>query len=123
MDRYQIHIRDLLLSGRVGIHPHEAHLAQRLRISVALEMAPPSNDLASLAAENVLSYEDVVICLRALIADRHFPLLENLAEEIAAYCLADPRVAEMRVAIDKLDALADVAAVGVVLERRRTASD
>ena len=46
-------------------------------------------------------------------------LVETLAERVAAAALADRRVERVRVAVEKPDAFADVAAVGVVVERRR----
>ena len=44
-------------------------------------------------------------------------LLETLAERIASLCLADPRIRRAWVQIEKLDVYADVASVGIAIER------
>ena len=115
-DLYRIFLRGLELEGRVGVHRAEREQAQRLRLDVTLFVtrsgAPESDRLA-----DVLNYERVVEAARALCAGRHINLLETLAERLAAACLAEPRVAGVRLAVAKPDIFPDVAAVGVEIER------
>ncbi len=47
-------------------------------------------------------------------------LVERLAEELAGICLAaDPRIAEVEIAVEKPGALRYARSVGVVIRRRR----
>jgi 7,8-dihydroneopterin aldolase/epimerase/oxygenase len=116
MPDYIIHLDDLTLAMRLGIHPHEA-APQRVRLSVALTVAyaaPPTAD----RIEEVLDYDFVREGVRALAAGPGFALQETLVEAIAALCLRDPRVREVRVRSEKLDVYPD-ARVGCAIVRRQ----
>jgi 7,8-dihydroneopterin aldolase/epimerase/oxygenase len=115
---YRILVRDLVLKCMIGIHAHELLAPQRVRINVdmaVLEKAGPlSDDIA-----NVVSYEDVIDGIKALLAEGHINLVETLAEKIAGLCLDDERVETVRIRVEKLDVYAEAASVGIEIERRR----
>ncbi|NFV80141.1 dihydroneopterin aldolase [Magnetospirillum aberrantis] len=115
---YRILVRDLVLKCLIGIHAHELLAPQRVRINVdmgVLEQAGPlSDDIA-----NVVSYEDVIEGIKRMLAHGHINLVETLAEKVAELCMADPRVASVRVRVEKLDVYAEAASVGIEIERRR----
>lgn len=114
----RIFIRDLVMPCRIGIHAHEQTGTQRVRINAELWVREDARPLAD-NIENVVSYEHVVDGMRALIARGHINLVETLAEDIAALCLADDRVERSRVKVEKLDIYEDAASVGVEIERAR----
>jgi len=106
----------LEVAMRLGIHPHEAE-PQRVRLSVWMTVDyadPPSAD----RIEEVLDYDFVRDGILAMAADRGFALQETLIEAVAALCLADPRVREVRVRSMKVDVYPD-AAVGCEVVRGR----
>ncbi|MFO1129696.1 MAG: dihydroneopterin aldolase [Rhodospirillales bacterium] len=111
----RIFIRDLVLACRIGVHRHEEVTAQRVRINLDLivhDQTDLHDDLA-----NAVCYERIGNAVRAIVTHRHIRLVETLAEEIAAMCLGDARIHSVRVRIEKLDAFADAASVGVEIER------
>lgn len=110
-----VFVRDLLLVCRIGVHRHETIQPQRVRINLDLAVREDRELQDDLM--NVVCYERLTDAVRALVAGRHIKLLETLAEEIAAICLADERVQSVRVRIEKLDVFADAASVGVEIER------
>ena len=69
--------------------------------------------------ERVVSYEPLVDLARRLIAERHWLLVETLADRLADGCLALGAVERVRVRVEKLDIFAEAEAVGVEIERRR----
>lgn len=111
-----VFIRDLLLSGSIGVHRHEKERRQRVRINLDLAVFEEVADLAD-SLRNVVCYETIANSVRALVASRHINLVETLAEEIAELCLKDARVRSVRVRIEKLDVFPDAASVGVEIER------
>jgi dihydroneopterin aldolase len=117
-DHYRIRITDLVLSASIGVYDREKQAPQRVRINVDLKVADHGRPLGD-DIRNVLSYEHVVGGIRAILDRGHINLVETLAEDIAAMCLADGRVSQVRVAVDKLDVEPDAAAVGVEIERSR----
>ena len=117
---YRIHIRDLILSGRIGIHDRERRGPQRLRLNVELLVAWPAD--ANDDYRRVLNYEIVIAGIRKLIQEGHINLVETLADRIIGLCLEDERVQAATVGVEKLDIYSDADSVGVVLTRRRPAS-
>ena len=116
MADYTIILEGLEVAMRLGIHPHEA-VPQRVRLSVWMTVdypVPPSAD----AIEEVLDYDFVRTGVRALAEGPGFALQETLVEAVAALCLADARVREVRVRSVKPDVYPD-ASVGCEVVRRR----
>jgi dihydroneopterin aldolase len=116
--RYTVTVRNLVVMCSIGIRPEEQGRPQRVRISVELTAsadAPYPGD----NRRRVINYEKVVGAIRTIAAAEHIDLCEGLAERIANACFADPRVAHVRVAVEKLDVFPDAEGVGAILERHR----
>ncbi|MDP6602931.1 MAG: dihydroneopterin aldolase [Rhodospirillales bacterium] len=109
-------VRDLVLPCSIGVHRHERDAPQTIRINLDLAVEDDDvlddDDLA-----NVVSYEDVVEGVRAVVGHGHVNLIETLAERIAERCLEDPRVPWARVRVEKLDVLPNVRSAGIEIER------
>jgi len=112
----QVFVRDLVVECLIGVYRYERDGAQRVRINLDLsvfESPAPLDDKLS----NVLSYEDLIIKVRALAGAGHVNLVETLAERIAAMCLAEENVSVAKVRVEKLDVFADASSVGVEISR------
>lgn len=117
-NHYRILVRDLVLDCRIGAYPQERERTQRVRFNLDLRVrraAGPLND----ELENVLSYDRTIADIRALVAAGHINLVETLAERICDLCLADRRVARVKVMVEKLEVEPAAAGVGVEIERSR----
>lgn len=115
---YRMFVRDLVVSCRIGVHPHEREAAQRVRINVDLTVEDSGADTGD-DISAVVSYEDVIFGVHKITAGGHINLVETLAESIAGLCLADPRVKAVRVRVEKLDVFPEADSVGVEIERSR----
>ena len=114
-----VFVRDLELTCIIGVHAHEKRGPQRIRINLdvgVLESDAPHAD----QLENVLGYEDLVVRIRAIVADGTINLIETLAERVAEICLQHSLAKTARVRIEKLDVFSDAASVGVEIERHST---
>ncbi len=114
-----VFVRDLELTCIIGVHAHEKRGPQRIRINLdvgALESELPHSD----QLENVLCYEDLVVRIRAIVADGTINLIETLAERVAEICLQHSLAKTARVRVEKLDVFSDAASVGVEIERYAT---
>jgi dihydroneopterin aldolase len=111
-----VFIRDLVMSCSIGVHAHEHDAKQRIRLNLDLDVAE-----GALAIEddlrNVVCYDEIISAVRRIVDTGHVRLIETLAERIAGLCLSHPRIRRARIQIEKLDVYADVASVGVVIER------
>lgn len=115
-----VFVRDLTLEASIGVHDHEKVAPQRVRINVDMAVwEGPVEDLGDDIAK-VVCYEDVINRVRALFETQgHINLVETLAEKIAAEVLSSDAVRSVRVRVEKLQAIADAASVGVEIERFR----
>jgi dihydroneopterin aldolase len=117
-DRYTVVVRGLMVMCSIGILPEEQDRLQRVRVSVELT-APEGAPFPGENRRRVINYEKVVAAIREIAGSGHIDLCEGFAERVAAACFADPRVAQVRVTVEKLDVFADADGVGAILERRR----
>jgi dihydroneopterin aldolase len=112
----RIFVRDLVMPCSIGVHAHEHDSPQRVRVNLDLEVAegpePLDDDL-----RNVVCYDEIIAAVRRVVGAGHVRLIETLAERIAELCLADPRIRRAVVKVEKLDVYADIASVGVAIER------
>jgi dihydroneopterin aldolase len=117
-DRYTVVVRGLVLLCNIGIRRAERDRPQRVRISVELTAAPdatyPGDD-----RRRVINYEHVIAVIRKIAGSGHIDLCEGFAQRICDACFEDPRVAHMRVRVEKLDVFPETDGVGAVLERAR----
>jgi 7,8-dihydroneopterin aldolase/epimerase/oxygenase len=117
-DHYRVTVRGLVVMCSIGIEPDEQDRLQRVRVSVELA-APPDTPFPGGNRRRVINYEKVVTAIRRIAASGHIDLCEGFAEKVAEACFADPRVAELRVTVEKLDVFPEADGVGAILERRR----
>jgi len=116
MDR--IFIRDLALRCIIGIYPEERREKQDIVINVEmhcdLRQAGKSDDL-----NDTVDYKSVKKAILKLVEGSRFQLIESLAEKIAAIALADEKVQQVVVTIDKPGALRFAKASAVEITRKK----
>jgi 7,8-dihydroneopterin aldolase/epimerase/oxygenase len=117
-ERYTVIVRGLVVMCSIGIQPEEQHSKQRVRVSVELT-APVGAMFPGDNRRRVINYEKVVGAIRAIAESGHIDLCEGFAERVATACFADPRVAQLRITVEKLDVFSDAEGVGAILERSR----
>lgn len=117
-ERMSVRVRGLRLDAEVGVYESEYGRKQPVRLDieadVAAEAAHPGGALG-----DAVNYAAIAELARRITLSKHHPLLEDLAQEIADACFADPRITRLALSIDKLAALDDADSVGVSLERWR----
>jgi dihydroneopterin aldolase len=116
----RVFIRDLVLPARIGIHDHERAQAQPVIINVdaSVEEAVEGADTTTTGnIADVVCYETLTKQIKEVLAGGHTDLVEVLAEEIADRLLADARIIRLRIRLEKPEAIAEAAGVGVEIER------
>ena len=111
-----IFIDDLRLSTLIGIYPRERSVAQLIEVSLQIGTSTRSAGQSD-AIGDTIDYAQVVERLRDELAQRHFKLLEGLAEYVAALILDDFGALWVRVSLAKVGVMRDVRRVGVIIER------
>jgi len=114
----QIEIKDLLLRTHIGATEQERRDRQDVLINLLLETdtraAGRSDDI-----NDTVNYRTLNKRLIAHVEGTTFNLVEKLAEDLAALCLAEPRLRRVRVTVEKPGALRFARSVGVTIERER----
>ena len=113
----RILVRDFVLPIRIGAYRHEREKAQNVRFNVDVGIVRSPHVAQDM--RDVFSYDVILDGIRMLVAQEHIALVETLAERIAALILAQPRVVNVTVTIEKLDV--GPGAVGVEITRKRPA--
>ncbi len=114
----QIHIKELLLRTLIGFNAEERIKRQDVLINVTLYTDLRPAGLTD-AVNDSVNYRTITKRIIAMVEASSFNLVERLATETAAICMADARVAAVRVCIDKPGALRFARSVGVEVYRSR----
>lgn len=116
-ESYRVFVRDLVVPCSIGIYPRERGVRRRVRVNAELTIGEPISGKDDFA--EAVNYETIVAGVKAIAEAGHINLVETLADRIANHCLADPRVASVRIVVEKLDVYPETESVGVALERAR----
>jgi 2-amino-4-hydroxy-6-hydroxymethyldihydropteridine diphosphokinase len=112
----EIQVKDLLLRTIIGINPEEREKRQDVLLNLTLH----ADTRPAGASDNVadaVNYRTITKQVIHLVENSQFYLVEKMAAEIAALCLADPQVARVTVRVEKPGALRFARSVGVEIER------
>ena len=112
-------IKDLVLNMLVGIHNFEKKKKQRVKFNLVINinqnLVPNDKDLKS-----IVNYEQVIKVINKIIARKHYPLLETLAEKIFDKLFENMRIKKILLRIEKLDVIKNTSSVGIELEKTRS---
>jgi dihydroneopterin aldolase len=114
-----VFVRSLTVHAILGVNPDERVTPQPVLISFVLAVdtraAGASDDI-----DDAVDYAKAAERVATLTREGKFQLAEALAEHLAAMLLAEFPADLVRVEVEKPEALADAASVGVSIERRRS---
>jgi FolB domain-containing protein len=112
----QIHIKDLLLRGIIGINDWEREKKQDILINIVifgdLSLAGQTDDL-----EHSINYRTITKEIIKHVENNKPYTVEALATQIAQICLQEKGVKRARVRVEKPGALRFARSVGVEIER------
>jgi len=111
----RVFVHDLVLAVRIGAYAHEQAAPQKVRFNIDAEIARGGQPVQDM--RDVLSYDIIADGIRLIAADGHVPLVETLAERIAAFVLRYPRVRRVTVKIEKLEIGPGCVGVEIVRDR------
>jgi dihydroneopterin aldolase len=113
----RVFVHDFVLPVRIGTYAREREKPQEVRFSVDVRVLRAGHSPEDM--RDVFSYDIITDSIRIIVAQAHIPLVEMLAERIAAVLLAHPRVTTATVRVEKLNL--GPGSVGVEITRERPA--
>lgn len=113
-----VFVNRLAVEASIGIYPHERERKQTIWVS--LDAAVAETEAGPEAIGDVVCYDGMRRQVEALLAEGHVDLVETLAENIADRLLHDRRIRQLRVQVEKPDAIEAAESVGIAIERLQT---
>ncbi|ABB75357.1 dihydroneopterin aldolase [Nitrosospira multiformis] len=111
-----IFLHELKVKTLIGIYPWELKVAQTIQLDLEIAL-PTSQACQTDNFEDALDYALIVQRIQQVLSERHFSLLEALAEHIAQTILLEFKSPWVKVSVAKLSAIRGVKKVGVRIER------
>ncbi|HEV7383509.1 MAG TPA: dihydroneopterin aldolase [Phenylobacterium sp.] len=106
----KVFVTGLKVQAEIGVYKHEIGRVQPLVVDVELDVPTAGADRLS----ETINYETILDAAREIAGQGHIELVETFAERLARACLADIRVTQARVRVEKPLALApDAVGAGV----------
>ena len=96
-----IFLRDFLTAAEIGAYAHERGAKQRVLFNVEASVRRAAAHADDMRA--IFSYDVILDAIRLVVGRGHIDFIETIAEDVAAIVLKHPRVASVRVRVEKLD--------------------
>ncbi len=116
-----IFLHDFKAKTLIGIYPWERVVPQTIQLDLEIAL-PTSRACQSDNIEDALDYALIIERINEILANRHFSLLEALAEHIAQTILTEFQSPWVKVSVAKLGIIRGVKKLGVRIERRLISS-
>jgi FolB domain-containing protein len=114
----KVFIKDLLIHGIIGIHPHERKSPQEILVNVIAytntQRAAQTDDIA-----NCVDYDALAGKIKSHAESAARFTVEALANDLASICLQEKSVEKVIVRVEKPSAVPSAQSVGVEVERAR----
>ena len=111
-------INDLALLMSIGIHDFEKIKKQEVKFNINIDinplLAPIENELNS-----IVNYETVVKDVTRLTKNKHYELLETLAEDIFFILFKNTNIKKIKLKIEKTQIIKNTSSVGIEITKKK----
>lgn len=114
-----IALQDMIVTVRIGVHPHEKSAPQRLCVSLEVFLEPDAY-LKDAVNGRYLDYAPFHAAITAWQDRSHVELLETYIEELVKMGFQDRRVTAVKASIRKMDVFPNSGGAILKVFRRRT---
>ena len=111
-------ISDLTLLMSVGIHDFEKIEKQEVKFNINIDINPLLTPIEN-KLNSIINYETVVKDVTRLTKNRHFELLETLAEDIFFILFKNTNIKQIKLKIEKTQIIKNTSSVGVEITKKR----
>ena len=111
-------ISDLTLLMSIGIHDFEKIKKQEVRFNINIDINPLLTPVKN-RLNSIVNYETVVKDVTRLTKNRHYELLETLAEDIFFILFKNANIKKIKLKIEKTQIIKNTSSVGVEIIKKR----
>ena len=114
----KILINDLTLLMSIGIHDFERIEKQEVKLNINIDinplLVPVENKLNS-----IVNYETIVKDVTKLTKNKHYELLETLAEDIFFILFKNTNIKQIKLKIEKTQIIKNTSSVGIEITKKK----
>ena len=114
----KILISDLVLLISIGIHDFEKNKKQEVKFNIQLDVNPslfPSKDKLN----SIVNYETIINIINNLTKNKHYELLETLAEDVFDELFKDINIQKVELRIEKTQIIKNTSSVGIKITKKK----
>ena len=111
-------ISDLLLLISIGIHNFEKMSKQEVRFNIIIDINPslfPSEN----KLDSIVNYETIIKTITKITKNKHYELLESLAEEIFNSLFTNTNILKIKLRLEKTQIIKNTTSVGIEISKKR----
>jgi len=114
----RVFVKDLILKMFIGIHSFEKKKKQPVRFSIDITLE--KNLMYNSDLSSIVNYETVIKNVSNIAKKKHYPLLENLADEIFLKLFREKKIRKIKLKLEKTDIIKNTSSVGIEIEKSRS---
>ena len=111
-------ISDLILLISIGIHDFEKVKKQEVRFNIIIDINPLLTPIEK-KLNSIVNYETIVKDVTKLTKNKHYELLETLAEDIFFILFKNTNIKKIKLKIEKTQIIKNTSSVGVEITKKR----
>ena len=111
-------ISDLTLLMSIGIHDFEKIKKQEVKFNIIIDINPLLTPIEK-KLNSIVNYETVVKDVTKLTKNKHYELLETLAEDIFFILFKNTNIKKIKLKIEKTQIIKNTSSVGVEITKKR----
>ena len=111
-------ISDLTLLMSVGIHDFEKIEKQEVKFNINIDINPLLTPIEN-KLNSIVNYETIIKDVTRLTKNKHYELLETLAEDIFFILFKNTNIKKIKLKIEKTQIIKNTSSVGVEITKKR----
>ena len=114
----KIIISDLTLLLSIGIHKFEKIKKQEVKFNIGIDINPSLIPIET-KLNSIVNYETVIKIITELTKNKHYELLETLAEDIFNKLFINTNILRVKIKIEKTQIIKNAMSVGIEISKKR----
>ena len=111
-------ISDLTLLMSVGIHDFEKIEKQEVKFNINIDINPLLTPIEN-KLNSIVNYETIIKDVTRLTKNKHYELLETLAEDIFFILFKNNNIKQIKLKIEKTQIIKNTSSVGIEITKKR----
>ena len=111
-------ISDLTLLMSIGIHNFEKIKKQEVKFNIIIDINPLLTPIEK-KLNSIVNYETVVKDVTRLTKNKHYELLETLAEDIFFILFKNTNIKKIKLKIEKTQIIKNTSSVGIEITKKK----